>query len=160
MKLSIVVPLVLAIVACAPPALAPLPLVEGQAAIIEMALTVQIAATMCTANAKHLNGISRERSEALYDRCVNALGPALDAVLYNRDPGCVGKSVRIALERVSTVFVEAGYSGVVPGIEPARRLEAHALPTCDPLHPSSSTTVYVDPNIADVEPDYPPRSPL
>lgn len=147
--------LALVLVACIAPRPAPLAPAEAQASRLELALSVQVAAAMCTGNARHLAHVDAARGDALFARCIEALIPARDAVAFGVDVGCAGKAVRIGLEGVARAFVEAGYSGSVPGIANARRLEAWARPECDPIHPTTQRFVYVDPNIARVEPGYP-----
>ncbi len=135
---------------------APLTPSVAQANVLELAIAVQIAAVMCSSNAKHLAHIDRARGDALFSECVSALIPARDSVSFSEtDPGCVGASVRLGLERVQAAFIRFGYAGPVPGIDSAKRLERHALPSCDPLHPTTTVTTYIDPNIARITPEYP-----
>lgn len=159
---------------CLPPPRRALDPADGRASVVEMGFAVQIAAEQCTANARHLQRIDERRSQALFDDCVRALIPARDAVRFvlpDVEPwtsksaaavACTGKAVRTALERVRELFIAAGYAGPIPdvmqdGITIGRRVEPSALSSCDPLHPTTRTTTYIDPNIAPVDPEYPPR---
>lgn len=157
---------------CAParrPALDP---TLARASVIELAYSVQAAAEQCTSNARHLQRFDARRSLALADACTRALIPARDAVVFVLpaiDPwtpasaaavGCAGKSVHLAIMSVRAAFIDAGYGGFVSdvmldGLVLGERVEPYALPSCDPLRPTSSSTTYVDPNIANVEPEYP-----
>ncbi len=143
------------LVGCVPPRPPALTTAEAQVAVIELALAVQIAAVLCEGASKHLNRFDVKRSEALFDRCTNALIPARDAVVFSKDVGCTARAVRLGLEGAQRAIADAGYIDRVPGIEKARSLEGHALETCDPLHPSTTTTTFIDPNIVNVSPGYP-----
>lgn len=158
-------------ISCTPrrPALEP---ADGRASVVEMGFAVQVAAEQCSANARHLQRIDEKRSQTLFDGCVSALIPARDAVRFvlpDVEPwtprssaavGCTGKAVRLALEKVRELFIRAGYIGPIPevmqdGIVIGSRVERAASPSCDPLHPTTKTSTFVDPHIAPVEPDYP-----
>ncbi len=145
-----------ALAGCTYAAPAPLDPVARGAALDGLDVAVRVAARECTVNAQAL------QSDALFDTCVRALIPARDAVHFvapNVDAsiGCAGKAVRVALERVRDAFDARGLSttSLRRGIYLGSSVERYALPTCDPLHPTTSTTLYVDPNIAPVEPNYP-----
>jgi hypothetical protein len=160
------------ITACAKPALPPVDPTDGRAAVTLMSFGTQSAELQCTANARHLARFDEDLSEVLFDRCVNDLIPARDALIFSLpqvDPwtpksqaalGCAAKAVRVSIERVRSSFIEFGYGGQLPAtmndaFELGRRFEGYATESCDPLHPTSSTTTYVDPHIANVTPEYP-----
>ena len=69
-------------------------------------------------------------------------------------------AARVGLEGVRAAFHAAGYTGPIPdimqdGINLGTRVEPWAEPDCDPLHPTTQRSTFVDPHIAPIEPDYP-----
>ena len=169
---AIFIALAVFLTACTAAPRPPLDPTAARASVVELTYSVQATAEQCSANARHLARIDALRSEAMFDACVKALIPARDAVIFalpDVEPwsprsaaaiGCAAKTVRLGIEGVRAAFSEQGYTGPIPalmqdGIIIGQRLEPWADASCDPLHPTSRTSTFVDPNIARVEPDYP-----
>lgn len=160
----------LVLAACATPPRAPLDPTTTRAAVLEMAEAVQVAAQVCTHVARYLGRMGEdERADKLVADCTRHIIPARDAVMTGADgvdpwkpgseatAGCAGKAVLVGLDAVLVDLRAAGYRSPVPvviddGRKLGARLEAYALPSCDPLHPTTVVTTYESPNIAPVVP--------
>ena len=119
--------LALAFVSCVPVPRAPLAPAVARSRLSELAHSVALASRTCPRS---------------------ILIPAKEAVVFttldSASLGCAAKAVRVALERCP-----------LPVPVAVTTLEPYALSTCDPLHPTTSVRVFIDPNVAPVEPEYP-----
>ena len=161
--------LALALVACTATR-PPLDAATGQESALDLSFAVQVAAAQCTANAAYESHTSPYRAQGLVDECLAALIPARDAVVFvlpgaqkwnassGAAVGCAGLTVSAALTRVRATFNAHGFTStpaIETGIRAGQRVSPYAGADCDPLHPTSETKTFVDPHIANVQPEYP-----
>jgi hypothetical protein len=157
-----------------PPA-SPLDPPHARAALVEMAFALHASAEDCTTTARWLarkqgDPGAAARADELVDACARGLIPPRDAIYFaikDADPwtpkaadsiACAGKSLAFALERLRNAIRDAGVtpsSTMEDGLVVALELGALASRRCDPLHPTTTVTVTVDPQIPRVEPTPP-----
>ena len=161
---------ILTLAACVQPPAPVAERTEARGAVLHMGMAIYAVAKQCGVHAKWLAKFGPEQAEnadRLYATCVRHLTPARDAVAFAPDQiepwtprsaavvGCAGKAVRIAFLALREDF--AAFRVTEPplmtdGIHVGQWAERYALPSCDPLHPTTTVDTYEDPNIARIDP--------
>lgn len=144
---------------------------HARTALVAMSFALHASAEDCTTTARWL---AKTRGAApadeLVDACARGLIPPRDAITFaiqHADPwtpaagdevACAAASLAYALERIRNAIRDAGVtpsSTMEDGLVVALELGALASRRCDPLHPTTTVTVTVDPQIPRVEPTPP-----
>lgn len=166
MKKQIAIALTLfAVAGCAPPK-PPVRPATGRASLVHLGMAIRATAEQCRAHARWLargeekfDFSASERANELAEACTKALIPAKDAVYFTiNDKGledwtpaaqekaaCAGLATYTALSTLYDVFRANNVwtpSLMLDGIVVGRELGASATRACDPIHPTTTVTVY------------------